>query len=504
MTNFTIDLDLAHLPALCEDIPTLPAAATELVRICKDPEASFDEFANVVALDPGLASKILRVANSASYKRGNDVTNLTRACVVLGLKTLKVMALSFSLRTQLQLAAGSNFSLDAFWQRCLVTSVAARRFARLVNCPKSEEAFCCGLISHIGQYALANIAPELYSDVVSAAVGLLPTADEERARLPVDHHQVGGALLKAWQMPELFALVTMHWEDPQAAPSEEVARIGKIVHVSDLVSRFVCDQNKPDAVNTLFEQAEFFFGLSSEETHSFVVSIEKEISEMANMLSVSYGQADLQALLDDARRQVIDISLSAVQDLEGAHAREAELTREAETLRWQAQFDTLTGVANRRNFNQRLENTIAARRRGDSTSPLGLLMVDVDYFKKVNDKYGHLVGDDVLKEIAVRIRNTIRDTDFLARYGGEEFVVIVPHAIGDQMEIIGQRVRRCVAEEALRCDGHVIEVTVSVGIAYVHDVAVEDCGYLLLKLADDCLYEAKSQGRNCVVCVAAN
>jgi len=506
MMNPTIefDLDFDNLPALCEDLPTLPAAAMELVRICKDADASFEELSRVVALDPGLASKILRVANSASYNRGHDITNLTRACVVLGLKTLKVMGLSFSLRTQLQMATDSQFNLDAFWERCLVTSVAARGLARLVKCPLAEEAFCCGLLSHVGQYALANITPERYRQVVDEAIGNLPTAEEERKYLPVDHHEVGGALLKAWQMPELFVAVTAHWKDPQLAPNHDVIKLAEIVRVADMVSRFVCDPGKVYAANVMFEHFEHVFGLSSDETHGFVVSIENEIADMASMLSVSYNQADLDALLDDARRQVIDISLSAVQDLEGAHAREAELTREAETLRWQAQFDALTGIPNRRYFNQRLEKAIVSRRREESVKPLGVLMVDVDYFKSVNDIYGHLIGDKVLREIAVRIGETVRDTDLLARYGGEEFVVIVHHVNGNQMESVAERVRQCVAENPMTFDGHVFDVTVSVGIAYVHDASVEDCGYLLLKLADDCLYEAKSQGRNCVVCVAAN
>ena len=162
--------------------------------------------------------------------------------------------------------------------------------------------------------------------------------------------------------------------------------------------------------------------------------------------------------------------------------------------------DVLTGWHNRRYLQSRIREALAlARREGH---PIICLMIDVDHFKNVNDRYGHPAGDEVLREVARRIGLKVRASDVSARYGGEEFVVLLPSTTLAQGEAFAERVRCAVAERPVARGGGALQVTVSIGVADCHPGKVkEDLALLaerLLGRADAALYAAKEGGRNTV------
>ena len=159
-------------------------------------------------------------------------------------------------------------------------------------------------------------------------------------------------------------------------------------------------------------------------------------------------------------------------------------------------LDPLTGVYNRRFGLGRLHEEFERSIR--STIPLGLLMLDIDHFKSVNDTYGHQAGDRILKSIAAIIKTILREGDILVRYGGEEFLAILPAAASEDLELIGERIRRSVEESAHPYESQTIRVTISIGGAAFPNQNVEKES-TLLQLADDSLYKAKETGRNRVV-----
>ena len=158
--------------------------------------------------------------------------------------------------------------------------------------------------------------------------------------------------------------------------------------------------------------------------------------------------------------------------------------------------DPLTSAYNRRFGLARLREEFSRSRR--SGTPLGLLMIDVDHFKSVNDTYGHLVGDRVLASIVRAIRPVLREGDVLMRFGGEEFLVIMPAAAKDDVSRIGERMRRTVEEIAIPEGDQHIRVTISLGgVSYPDaDAPTED---VLIVHADQSMYQAKQEGRNRVV-----
>jgi two-component system cell cycle response regulator len=163
--------------------------------------------------------------------------------------------------------------------------------------------------------------------------------------------------------------------------------------------------------------------------------------------------------------------------------------------------DALTSLYNRRYMESHLSTLIdQAIGRG---KPLSVLIVDIDYFKAINDTHGHDAGDDVLREFALRIRKSIRGIDLACRYGGEEFVVVMPETDLTVATMVAERLRRRIATEAFKIEQgqKTVDVTISIGIAALNDA--KDNAATVLKRADQALYRAKREGRNRVVPDAA-
>jgi diguanylate cyclase (GGDEF)-like protein len=158
-----------------------------------------------------------------------------------------------------------------------------------------------------------------------------------------------------------------------------------------------------------------------------------------------------------------------------------------------ASFDCLTGIYNRRMFFQRLGEELARSRRGGLQ--LGILYADIDYFKQVNDTYGHHVGDAVLQQVTAAMRLGLRISDVLGRIGGEEFAVILPSTGTDATQMIAERLRQQVQKQPCSYGSWQVPVTISVGAVAVMDTRdwSED---KLINMADAALYQAKHLGRN--------
>ncbi|MBT3192422.1 MAG: diguanylate cyclase [Verrucomicrobia bacterium] len=164
-----------------------------------------------------------------------------------------------------------------------------------------------------------------------------------------------------------------------------------------------------------------------------------------------------------------------------------------DSLKRLAALDPLTGAYNRRFGLGRLQEEFSRAVR--ASSPLGVMMLDLDHFKSVNDTYGHMVGDRVLKSVVGCVRSILREGDILLRYGGEEFMAIFPAASSADLRDMGERIRRRVEETSLLVGDQTISVTVSLGGASFPDNNF-DSVEKLVELSDKALYRAKENGRN--------
>ena len=157
--------------------------------------------------------------------------------------------------------------------------------------------------------------------------------------------------------------------------------------------------------------------------------------------------------------------------------------------------DGLTQVFNRRYFEDAIERELSRSRR--YTRPLSLVLMDIDHFKKINDTYGHLAGDAVLKEVALTVRGRTRREDVFARFGGEEFALLLPEVEQKGAGHLAEKARKLVEKHEFVFDGESIPVTISAGVATVQKKTETPAE--LIRRADEKLYEAKTAGRNRVV-----
>lgn len=163
-------------------------------------------------------------------------------------------------------------------------------------------------------------------------------------------------------------------------------------------------------------------------------------------------------------------------------------------------MDPVTNIYNKRYFTERLKQEFSLAKR--NKTGLSLLMIDIDFFKKVNDTYGHLAGDFVLGKLSEVLSSMTRDEDIIARYGGEEFVAILPGTSEEGAVICAERIRDRSAETPFAFDGKEINITVSIGVATLCDNNPFETIKEFIEAADNCLYYSKKHGRNRTTCLS--
>jgi two-component system, cell cycle response regulator len=170
---------------------------------------------------------------------------------------------------------------------------------------------------------------------------------------------------------------------------------------------------------------------------------------------------------------------------------QAELYRLQEMFRAQSRTDPLTGCLNRRGITERLLAEISFAKRDGR--PLGVAVLDMDHFKKVNDTYGHAVGDGVLQELVRRLSASTRASDSFGRMGGEEFLILWPGLSGESSRVAADRVRQMVERTPFQIDEVALRATVSLGVT---TTVGDDAQEVIIGRADEALYAAKAAGRN--------
>jgi diguanylate cyclase (GGDEF)-like protein len=177
-----------------------------------------------------------------------------------------------------------------------------------------------------------------------------------------------------------------------------------------------------------------------------------------------------------------------------------QLLQTREALRHQAMHDGLTGLLNHAAILEAIDNELARARRTDQ--PVAVLIADLDRFKQINDTFGHLVGDLVLKEAARRMKSAVRSYDSIGRYGGEEFLIVMAGCDGESARVQAERIREAVGGEPIRIGDSSIHMTISIGVSS-REIADPADSTTILREADQALYLSKRTGRNRVTMAGA-
>ncbi|TDV59843.1 diguanylate cyclase [Pseudomonas sp. LP_7_YM] len=240
----------------------------------------------------------------------------------------------------------------------------------------------------------------------------------------------------------------------------------------------------------------------NDQLREYVGDLQSSVQEAADLSSLkTVLETRLESLLgtmDAHQKQRDEREHEVASRLQALASRVATMEQEAigihahlEEQRQKALIDTLTGLPNRAAWNERLEYEVGQLHKHRSSLLLGIL--DLDHFKRINDGYGHLAGDKVLKIVATQLKKHLRASDFIARFGGEEFVVLLPHTQSDDGIALLERVRQTIEQCPFHFKGERVTITVSMGMTTFKPGEHSD---LVLKRADQALYRAKHEGRN--------
>jgi len=230
-------------------------------------------------------------------------------------------------------------------------------------------------------------------------------------------------------------------------------------------------------------------------------SYTESLADMSEKLGNSKDREGLRAIVEGLVQTAKEMEVSNQKLEQRLHASKQEidtLQENLEAVRTESLTDPLTQLANRKFFDTTLEDAIADARA--KNEPLSLMMTDIDHFKNFNDSFGHLTGDQVLRLVAMSVKQNVKGQDTAARYGGEEFAIVLPNTVLRSAITVADHIRRAVMTKELmkRSTGeHLGRVTISVGVATLHK---NDSPQTLIERTDACLYAAKRHGRNRVMC----
>lgn len=297
---------------------------------------------------------------------------------------------------------------------------------------------------------------------------------------------------------------------------------GRVVSSDPLNPAHYPDLFEANALAAFREGHDDFFGLEEKDGRFFFRALRPlwveegclrchaqqnfQLGEIRGALSIRFEITDLMENVKSHKRLLILLSLAAVIALLAViYFLIARLMRRINEVQRQlvelATIDDLTKLHNRRYFYYRFGQEMERTKRYQR--PISCLILDLDDFKKINDSYGHLVGDQTLREVAAIVRENCRVADLAARYGGEEFIVLLPETDPEGARVIAERLRNLIASHQFQTPtGQAFGITASCGVASLVPAELAALGNheLLIQAADDALYQAKNQGKNrCIV-----
>ena len=295
------------------------------------------------------------------------------------------------------------------------------------------------------------------------------------------------------------------WSRHPEAAEEAPGPLGSVLRLADWTSCLILTED-PDVAARAVDEATLaaaHLGLTIDELQRTVALASPEFAEMADSFEVESVNPDsFDEIVRSAQAGLARMTLDIVSQIGEEQLRNDELVETNQELAAAASTDALTGLPNRRTFDAFLGNQVAARMRHPRDIALGLIVMDLDKFKSVNDTYGHQIGDIVLKSIAENVKGVLREGDTLMRYGGEEFLAVLPGAGEADLRTVGERMRRIVESSVISESNTEVRVTISLGGVSFPSSDVTDLDDLIRK-ADAAMYTAKKTGRNRLTLVDA-
>ena len=426
----------------------MPAIAVEVLELTRDNNVDIAKVAALVSRDPAMAAKILKTANSSFYGCSQRVATISQAMMILGLNSVKTLVLGFSLVNNLSRGKAVGFDHRAYWKRSIFAATAARVLAARAGVAQQEEAFLAALLADVGMLVLDLTVGEDYGATTVRAASHEDLAAVEAADLGGTHAEVGGLIADKWRLPAMLSGPIAHHHDADLSivADPTVRKITALVHLAGRVADVFVDANAAAALADVRRLLATVCRLTDDEAvDGLMADVAKRAGEAAGLFELNVTtEPDYETILERADEAMVELTLRNQQQA-------TQLAVENQQLQVAATTDGLTGLANRAQFDAVLaERFKHAQATG---SPLSLLLMDVDKFKSVNDRFGHPTGDAVLRAVAKVFRTAARPTDLASRYGGEEMCLVLPDTTRAAAAAVAESIRAALAARPLAVTG---------------------------------------------------
>lgn len=480
----------------CKSLPSLPAIVLSIVELARVPTAGTAELANLVSRDPALSAKMLAAANSALY--GNsELVSLQQAVNRIGMEGALALALSFSLPVQIHPDA-NGMDLDRFWKRALISGQVVRELEQLLDQRFDiETTYLAAVLQDLGMLALNALDPDIYGVIFHSARSHRQLASFEEREYGTNHIQVGYWLCSHWGLPDKYILPILdsHLLPDELAPIDLAQRV---LAFSGLMADPWVSNNQEMAMTLAYQASQDYLHLDEQHFSHLLLRLQDRLPDTFRLFEVKPpSRIDTFNLLQEAKHLLAERNLRLMQKLLRQHQEIETLRRNTERLQEQLKKDPLTGIYNRQHIERQLDQHFS--NLGKIGGYLAVVFIDLDYFKALNDQYGHALGDATLKAFASRLEQELHEGCTAGRYGGEEFVVLMPSHTQAQAMHFARTLQEQLATIPLLSHGREdIYISASMGIAlqtFQEGAAFQDAK-AMMNAADQAMYSAKRNGRN--------
>lgn len=472
----------------CPRLPSLPESAIKIIDLCRREDVSVGELSTTISHDPALTVKVLKTINSSYYGLSHRVTTIRHAVVLLGINSVRTLAMGFTLVETLRDTEGTVYDPTPIWQHSLYSAMVARSVSLQTGNEFFEEVFIGGLLQDLGVLAMIQTLGPKYINILKKVIDHPYMLHQvEQKLLDLDHCVVGEALATRWKLPEIIVAQIRCHERIDLADEDEQPQVHAVALGNKAAAIFLWGRTE-EMVKEYLNSANEWFGLENSTAMELLELTAESASQMSRMFEIREVK-NVTQIMADANDVMVQMAMVC-------HLKVQEVEREKEELVEKVHEDALTGVPNRGCFDAYFEEQYHLVTKGNM--PLSLIMIDVDRFKAVNDDHGHVMGDKILTTIAQTMSSSIRRGDMLAaRYGGEEFVIVTPRIDEEGAIRIAERLRQRIETMSVPLNAtDDLSVTVSIGIATHNRAHLFETPERMIEAADEALYAAKEGGRN--------
>jgi diguanylate cyclase (GGDEF)-like protein len=486
-------------------LPSPPGVVLQVLECASHLDCTPAELAAVIHRDPALCGKILKAVNSALYGLPRPTTSIDRAVALLGFKLIRSLVLSLSLPAVQRQQEGQP-PIEVFWKESVAGAIVAQELARHLHRPNVEDDLVAGLLRDLGVLALQQARSADYARYLA-----LPL--EERVRHPcqleeqvlgLNHAEVSAFLLRRWRLPEDITEAIRYHHAPEQAASlpRPVADRARLLAFASRIAQLQTGVGGPELLCDILVSAREHYGMSEAGLMAFLEPLAQKIEEFAEQMSIDIGTCEhYPRILGRAAEELVKLTMETSVDK--LHILEQKRRAEQETQRWRDQAhrlrhevvrDTLTGAFNRGYFEDELARAFRrARRRG---TILGLIFLDLDDFKGINDCFGHLFGDRVLRETSDSLFGAVRHGDLVARFGGDEFCILVENTSPANLQAMAERLCQTLNNRIICDESGKAVIRASIGAALCSPRTYQSPTTDFLAAADQAMYGAKTTGKD--------